>query len=382
MADSPKKRGSRKRRRIGVPPGTLPASPTGRKAVLRVIAYGPTGHEEIQLTSLDQFTALVTSGRWPVVWLDVDSVTDTQTLESVGTSLGLHRLTLEDVANTYQRSKVEDYGSYIFNVVRAPYQSATSTSGFIETEQVSFILAKGYLITFQEDEKPGDCFGPVRDRIRKGAGSIRERGPDYLMYSLLDGAIDAYFPLLEALGEQLDMLEDSASTTSSPQTMHRLHTIRREYLSLRRAAWPLREGVGALYREQTPLITDSTRVYLRDCYDHTVQIIDLIETGREMGAGLMELNLSIASNRMNEVMKVLTIITTIFIPLSFIAGIYGMNFDTSHKTNMPELRWEYGYITVLAAMFVIFLFMLLVFWQMGWIFKSSKPPTHKSPPTS
>jgi len=380
MAESPKKHGSRKRRKIGLPPGTLPASTAGRKAVLRVIAYGPHGHEEIQLTSVDQFKDLTTSGRWPVVWLDVDSVTDTQTLEAIGTSIGLHRLTLEDVANTYQRSKVEDYGTYIFNVVRAPYRNLSINTKDIETEQVSFILAKGYLITFQEDEKPGDCFGHVRDRIRKGSGSIRDRGPDYLMYCLIDGAIDAYFPLLENLGEQLDLLEDSASITLSPQTMHRLHSIRREYLSLRRAAWPLREGVASLHREQTPLITDTTRVYLRDCYDHTVQIIDLIETGRELGSGLMELNLSIASNRMNEVMKVLTIITTIFIPLSFIAGIYGMNFDTSYKTNMPELHWEYGYIIVLSFMFVIFLFMLLAFWRMGWIFSRKPPEAQKNPP--
>ena len=231
---------------------------------------------------------------------------------------------------------------------------------------------KGFVLSFQEANKPGDSFDRVRDRIRKSSPAIREKSADYLLYALMDAAIDAYFPLLENLGEQLDELENAAMQHMDPATMRRLHQLRREFLTVRRAAWPLREAVGVLHRDSMQLVTDSTRVYFRDCYDHTVQIIDLVETGRELGTGLMEMHLTMASHRMNEIMKVLTIITTIFIPLSFIAGIYGMNFDTTHPLNMPLLRWKYGYITIIGVMALIAAVMVYLFWRNGWIAKSGR----------
>jgi magnesium transporter len=254
---------------------------------------------------------------------------------------------------------VEDFGKYVFVVILAPL---VGPLGVLDTEQISLCLGERLVLTFQERAKPGDCFGPVRDRLRKGVGLLRHRGSDLLAAALTDAVIDAYFPVLENLGEQLDEIEQRAMADLDPENMRALHHVRRDFLTVRRAAWPLREAMGALSRDATPLIVDTTRPYLRDCYDHAVQIIDLVETGRELGASLMEMQISMASHRMNEIMKVLTIITTIFIPLSFIAGIYGMNFD-----HMPELRWRYGYPAMLVVMSIIAACMVYWFWRRGWI---------------
>jgi magnesium transporter len=352
----------------GSPPGTLAIDPTLPPPELRLIAYGPDRFEERTLKSPAELAPYLKDGpdAWPVVWLDVDGLGDAQTLETVAAAAGLHKLSLADVAHPYQRPKVEDYGSYLFIIARAPTRSADSDAS-LDTEQVSFCLTQRLVLTFQERFKPGDCFGPVRDRLRQSVGNLRIKGPDLLVYALLDATVDAYFPLLESLGEQLDDLEAAAMAGIDNRTLFRLHDIRREFLTVRRAAWPLREALGALHRDQSPLISDSTRIYLRDLYDHTIQIIDLVETGRELGTGLAEMHLSLVSQRMNEIIKVLTIITTIFIPLSFIAGIYGMNFDTSKPLNMPELGWRYGYIAVLLFMAIITALMILAFWRRGWI---------------
>jgi magnesium transporter len=328
---------------------------------MRLIAYSEDRMEERTLTRAEELKEFLREGAWKVVWLDVDGLGDAAALEAVGGAVDLHRLSLADVAHPYQRPKVEDFGKYLFVVVRAPTRSADPAQA-LDTEQISLCLGARFVLTFQETAKPGDCFDAVRERIRRSSGTIRQRGPDYLAYALLDAAVDAYFPVLEELGERLDALEQAAMARLDPQTMRHLHAVRREFLTVRRAAWPLREAMGSLHRDQTALITDATRPYLRDCYDHTVQIIDLVETGRELGASLMEMHLSMASHRMNEIMKVLTIITTIFIPLSFIAGVYGMNFDV-----MPELRWRYGYPAVLTVMTVIAGVMVFGFWRRGWI---------------
>lgn len=340
---------------------------------MRLMVYGPDRVEERILETAAELKPYLDCKSWPVVWLDVDGLGDAAVLEAIGAAADLHKLSLADVANSSQRPKVEDFGEYLFVISRAPIRTGGPEQP-LDTEQISLCLGQHFVLTFQERDKPGDCFDPVRERIRRSIGSIRRNGPDYLTYALLDATIDAYFPLLEDLGERLDNLEQAALAEMNEGTMRVLHHIRREFLTVRRAAWPLREAMGVLHREHSPLITDNTRIYLRDCYDHTVQIIDLVETGRELGTGLMEVHLTMASHRMNEVMKVLTIITTIFIPLSFIAGIYGMNFDTSKPGNMPELGWPYGYVAVLVLMGVIAIIMLFAFWKRGWLGKRTKNP--------
>lgn len=381
------KRRQRKTKRPppGSTPGEIVVNPAAPPTRMRLFAFAPDEFEEREIESPAEIKACLEAGRWPVVWLDVDGLGSIDALRTIGEAVGLHKLTLADVANTYQRPKTEDFGDYLLVVTRAPYRGQANENPLppspaetlpadtgplgmsLETEQVSILLAKGLVVTFQEAAKPGDCFGPLRDRIRKGTGGIRARGADYLMYSLLDSVVDAYFPLLEEMGEELDRAEDRTLENTNIATMRMLHRMRRELLTVRRAAWPLREAVGSLQRNTTPLISDQTRVYLRDCYDHAVQIIDVVETSRELSAGLMELHMTAASYRMNEVMKVLTIITTIFIPLSFIAGIYGMNFDTSKPGNMPELSWHYAYPVVLLGMGTVMILMLIIFWRRGWI---------------
>jgi magnesium transporter len=352
-------------------PGTMPVVDAEPPARLQLTAYGPDQVEERVVGSVMEFNALLGSHKYPVVWLDVDGVGDTATLQALGTALGLHRLTLADIANTTQRPKVEDYGAYIFVVMRAPVKSA-DTHHVVECEQVSMVLGKGFVISFQEHQKPGDCFGGVRDRIRHAQGTIRTAGPDYLMYALLDASTDAFFPLIEEIGEHLDGIEEQMMTKLNPANIRRMHELRRELLTIRRAAWPLRDAVSSIYRDPSTLVSEPTRVYLRDCYDHVVQIIDLVETSRELAAGLFDMQLSLASNRMNQVMKVLTIITTIFIPLSFVAGIYGMNFDTSQPANMPETRLPYGYPLILAILLAIALAMMWAFWRVGWLSREDR----------
>lgn len=362
-----KKRRRPKRPPPGSVPGTIavdPSVPPAPTPEMRLLAYGPEGVEERRVEVPTEISAYLQDQRWKVVWLDVDGLGDAKVLEGVGELAKLHRLSLADAANPYQRPKVEDFGDYVFVVARAPMRWP---DGSLDTEQISVCLGEKLVVTFQERTKPGDCWGLVRERIRKSIGVIRQRGPDYLVSALLDAAVDAYFPILEELGERLESLEERAMMDLDRSTMRALHAVRRDFLMVRRAAWPLREAMGVLARDPTARIADGTRPYLRDCYDHTVQIMDLVETGRELGTSLMEMHLSMASHRMNEIMKVLTIITTIFIPLSFIAGIYGMNFDTSKPLNMPETRWAYGYPAVLLAMALIALVMMVGFWRRGWI---------------
>ena len=253
---------------------------------------------------------------------------------------GLHPLALEDTVNLHQRPKVETYDGYLFIVLRMPV-ALPSTDGVsasrLETEQVTMALGRDFVVTFQE--RSGDCFGPVRHRLRNPGGQIRQRGPDYLAYALIDAAIDAFFPILEAYGEQVEELEDDVVSQPGNRQIARIHELKRNLLTARRALWPLRDMVNALLREDSPLIDKQTLIYLRDCHDHASQLIDMIETYREICSGLVDIHLSSVSNRMNEVMKVLTIIATIFIPLTFIAGVYGMNFDPhAGPLSMPELE--------------------------------------------
>lgn len=285
-----------------------------------------------------------------VTWINVDGVHNTEVIEGVGRDFGLHPLLLEDILNTEQRPKLEDYGEYLFIVLKM----LTHENGKVKSEQVSLVLGRNFVLSFQEDE--GDVFDGIKKRIRNGKGRHRKMGADYLCYSLIDAVVDNYFVILEQLGEKIEDLEDELVANPRRETIENIHAMKRETLYLRKSVWPLREVIGALERGESPLIQQSTVIYLRDVYDHTIQVIDNIETYRDMLAGMLDIYLSSISNKMNEIMKVLTIIATIFIPLTFIAGVYGMNFK-----NIPELGWNWGYpffwaITVCVALIMIFYF--------------------------
>jgi len=359
-------RRSRSPKRVpGTPPGTLVSDPEAAPPVIRVIAYGPDDVLEQQVEDLESVPALL--GRWPVVWLNVDGLGHAGTMARLGELFHLHGLALEDVLHVRQRPKVDQYGEQLFVVTRM-----VSLGQTLETEQISLFLGDGFVLTFQE--RPGDCLDPVRQRIRKGLGRIRTRGCDYLLYSLLDAVIDNFFPILEQLGERLEALEDRVIESPDAAAVARIHQIKRDMLALRRAIWPQRDAINWLLREPLPAITDDTRLYLRDCYDHVSQIIDMVETCRELASGLVEMHMSSVSNRMNEVMKVLTIIATIFIPLSFLAGLYGMNFSPEKSPlNMPELHWYWGYPFALTVMGIVALGMLGFFWRRGWLGPSRLP---------
>jgi magnesium transporter len=325
-----------------------------------VMAYGPKELHDETLLDLDKIKEFI--GQWPVVWINVDGHGDHDFIKRLGDIFDLHHLAVEDVINVNQRSKVEEYEDNHFIVTRM-----VEYNGRLNTEQLSIFLGANIVITFSEFPG-GDSLNPVRDRLRKNRGYIRDRGADYLVYSIIDAVIDAYFPVLEEYGELMEELEDEIIERPSKHVITEMHSIKRELLDLRRAIWPLRDVTNSLVRDVTPLIKDDTRLYLRDCYDHTVRLIDLLETYRELGADLMDVYLSSVSNKLNEVMKVLTIITTLFIPPTFIAGVYGMNFNWERSPwNMPELNWYFGYPFAWALMIGIVLYMFLFIKRHGWL---------------
>lgn len=343
----------------GASPGSILVDPSAKRGRVQVIAYGPDGSVERNLTDLHDVAGFLKS--YPVTWINVDGLGDAALIEKLGQIFHLHRLALEDVVNVHQRAKVDEYDDVLFIVTRM-----VDLKRGAATEQISLFVGENFVLTLQEEA--GDCWDPVRERIRKKMGRIRHVGPDYLAYALLDASIDSYFPVLEAYGERIDVLEDDVLLRPDRTTIDQIHQIKSELLVVRRAIWPHREAIAHLSRDSTPLISDSTRVYLRDCYDHVVQIVDLVETYRELTADLKDLYMSAVSNRINETMRVLTIVSTIFIPITFIAGIYGMNFDPSSSPfNMPELRWYFGYPLALAMMAATAGGMLFYFRWQGWI---------------
>jgi len=345
----------------GTPPGTLrPVEPgLAEKATMRVFDYDAQHVDEKIAKSAKECSEYVSSDT--VTWIDVDRITDLDAIESLGKAFGLHPLALEDVLNVPQRPKLEEYEDHLFIALRM-----VSPNGALEPEQVSMFLGRNYVITFQE--RPGDCFDPVRDRIRKAGGRIREEGADYLAYALIDAVVDGYFPVLEAEGERVEELEEEVVGQPSQDTLRQIRDIRRDLMALRRSAWPQRDAINALVRGDTPLVTDTTRPYLRDCYDHIIQVIDVLETYRELAGGLMEVYLSSLSNKMNEVMKTLTVVAAIFIPLTFIAGVYGMNFNPERsRWNMPELNWAWGYPAVWVVMLAVLVGMLMLFRRKKWL---------------
>ena len=321
----------------GTAPGTLepPAERRVEKVQLEVIDYGPDRLEERQVAAVEELFPY--RDRPGIAWINVVGLHDVELLRRLGEHYGLHPLALEDVLNVDHRPKHEDHDSHHFVVMKQIHMNAA-----LATEQISLFLGAGWVLTFQE--APEDVFDPVRERIRRGKGRIRTGGADYLAYALVDALVDQLFPVLERYGERIEALEDALIENPREAMLAQIHAIKRELLVLRRTAWPHREVVTSLEREEPPLIRAETRVFLRDCYDHTIQIMDMLETYRDLASGLMDLYLSSVSNRMNEVMKVLTVMASIFIPLTFLAGIYGMNFDPdAGPWNMPELGWRWGY---------------------------------------
>jgi magnesium transporter len=363
----------RRRPPPGSPPGTISPDPSLAPPRTRVFLCGPQAVHEQDVASPEELADLL--GKAPVTWIDVDGVGDARTIESLGNLLGLHRLTMEDIVNVYQRPKLEAYEGYLFIVLRMPHCCA-DRSPRIVTEQVSLCLTRSLLMTFQQREMPGDVWEPVRNRLR-GRSRICSEPVDYLAYALIDSVIDSYFPVLEQLGDALEEIEHAVLDRPDHRVMEEIHAIKRDLITIRRATWPLRELAAALIREDTPLVSPGTRVYLRDCYDHAVQIMDLVESYRDLASGLMDVYLSSVSYRLNEVMKVLTIIATIFIPLTFISSIYGMNFE-----HMPELRWRYGYAGALGIMALVAATMVGYFWRKGWIGRRARPKRDEGRPGS
>lgn len=363
MASSKHRRKARTRRKKagkpGTPPGALTHDPSAPRARVEVISYGPDEVAELEVVDLAALRAL--RGARPVLWVNVNGIGDVETLTTLGELFGLHPLALEDVVHVPQRPKVESYEDVLFVVLQM-----TTALTAPSAEQVSIFIGDGFVVTFQE--RIGDCLGAVRERIRRGGGRIRRAGADYLGYALVDAIVDQYFPVLDGFVDRMEVLEDEVVAARTPHVHHALYELRQEGRALRRAIWPLRDALGILAREPHPRIHPDTRIYFRDCHDHAFQLIELVESTRDTANGLMELHLSISSQRMNEVMKVLTIIATIFIPLSFVAGVYGMNFDTEVSGwNMPELHWAFGYPLALGLMALVAGGMLVYFRRKGWL---------------
>jgi magnesium transporter len=340
-------------------PGTFSISPDAPKPEIRVTQYGPKDCAEKLITTIAEAKPFIENEG--VTWVNVDGLGDPATLQSVGDFFGLHLLTIADIANVHQRPKVEFFDNYIYFVARMPLRDEP-----LDSEQVSIVLGPGWVLSVQE--RVGDCFDDVRQRIRSGKGRARSHGADYLAYLLVDAVVDQYFPTVDRINEEIDQLEDDVLYRPGPDVITRVHDVRRELLAARRAIWPQRDAINLLLRDEPTQIKAETTIYFRDVYDHCVQLIDMIETSRELTQGLMDVYLSVMSNRMNEIMKVLTIIATIFIPLTFIAGVYGMNFNTKASPwNMPELEWYYGYPLVMISMGIIAVGMLVYFVKQGWL---------------
>ncbi len=344
---------------------------TGRSVKMpriQVLAYGPNKYTEKEVTDLSELIYFFAN--WPVSWVNVDPMENASeartVIEHFAKVFNLHELVVEDLVNVHQRSKVEEYEDHLFIVTRM-----LVTRDDVETEQLSLFLGKNFVLTFRE--VPMDCLDPVREKIRKGRGRVRNENADYLMYAIIDAVVDSYFPLLTNMAERIDAMEDQILEHFNEDTPSQMYQLRRDVLSLRRSVWPAREAVNTLIRDTTPLVSDTTRVYLRDCHDHAVRISDLLEMYREVCSALMEVHYTRASNKLNEVMKVLTLITTLFIPPTLIAGIYGMNFNPDRSPfNMPELNWYLGYPLALLLMVLMPCGLVFFLRSKGWITSKNK----------
>jgi len=344
-------------RKAGLPPGTLIhiGERKAEKTRITIIDYDEAQFEEKEAKKIEECFPF--KDKPTVSWINIDGIHQVEIIEKLGSHFGLHPLLLEDILNTEQRPKMEDFGDYIFVVLKMLYYNGEKDE--IEAEQVSLILGSNFVISFQERE--GDVLDPVRERIRKGKGRIRKAGADYLAYALLDAIVDNCFLILETIGERIEDTEQQLATNPIPETLQLIRKLKKGMIILRKSVWPLREVVSGLERGESVLIHESTGAYLRDVYDHTIQVIDTVESFRDMVSGMLDIYLSSISNKMNEVMKVLTIFAVIFIPLTFVAGIYGMNFEL-----MPELGWQWGYPMILIVMASIAAGMLGYFRRKRW----------------
>jgi magnesium transporter len=354
----PKRNIQNKKSKLGLAPGTLLF--TGERKMeevkFSILHYNEHQVEEIIPENLDEIIGLVDSSK-DTLWINIDGIHDESIIESICSKILVHKLTMEDILSVGQRPKIDEHQHYIHIVLK---MFMLEEDNSIIDEQISFILHKDILLSFQE--KSGDVFDGVRKRIQEGKGYIRKRKSDYLLYALLDSIVDHYFVILEILGERIESLEAELLENPSEATLEKLHKIRRESLELRRSVYPLREVISKFEKIDETILNPDVRVFIRDLYDHTIQVIDTIEIMRESALALLDLYMNSVSNKMNEIMKVLTIMASIFIPLTFVAGVYGMNFD-----NMPELHWNYSYFVVWGVMILMVIGMLIYFKRKKWL---------------
>lgn len=349
---------AKRRTAPGTAPGTLSVDPSAESTTINAIGVSKTRCTEVAIQSINELIAF--QKQYDFVWFDVIGLGSEQLLSQLAQTLSLHPLAMEDVVNVHQRVKIDEFPEHLFVVARMIDDYST-----MQTEQLSFFLKPGLLVTFQE--RPGDCWDPVRQRIRTHRNRFAEGGADYLLYTLLDTVIDSYFPIMERIAERVDEVEDDITVAVHSKQLSTIHELRGQLLTMRRIVRPFREMLNELMRDSVAFIKSEIRVNIRDCYDHAIQLIETIETYRELTSDLRDYYMTSNSNSMNEVMKVLTIISTIFIPLSFIAGVYGMNFNKDISPwNMPELDWYLGYPAALALMTAVAVALLIYFRVRRW----------------
>ncbi len=342
--------------KTGAPPGTIiyHGDKQTDRVKISLIEFNETNFIEKEFYDLGECLDYVDPSM--VRWINVDGIHNVELIDAIGKRFNIHPLTLEDIVNTNQRPKFEDYDNYVVSIMKMLYLESE-----LQSEQLSVVLFDGMVISFQEAHG-GDAFDLIRNRIRLGKGRIRKMGADYLSYALIDAVVDCYFGILEKIGDRIEVLEEDLIDEPTKETMRQLHGMKREMIFLRKSVWPMRELINNMERSETELIKPSTDIYLRDVHDHTIRVIDTVETFRDLLSGMMDIYLSSVSNKMNEVMKVLTIITTIFVPVTFIAGVYGMNFEF-----MPELHSKWGYIFAWIVMLSIMISLLFYFRKKKWL---------------
>ncbi|MCB9838159.1 MAG: magnesium/cobalt transporter CorA [Phycisphaeraceae bacterium] len=350
----------RHRAPVAAPPGTVVAQADASPTRIHVIWFESDGFEEREVGAGEDLHAMIRPDR--TLWIDIRGMADIETIRGIGAVFGVSPLAIADIINVGQRPKTEDLANALLTIAR---MVTLDEAGRLHWEQVSFVVGEGFLLTFQET--PVDCFEPVRVRIRQNGPVVRKAGPDLLSVLLLDAVVDGYFPVIEEFGERLEELETIVLTRPVPSVMSEIYHVKRELSLFRRAAWPLRDALSRSLTERTRFTGPETQPYLHDVRDHILQVVDVLESYRELATSLIEVYLSSVSNRTNEVMRVLTIIATIFIPLGFLAGVYGMNFDTSDPGNMPELSWRHGYLFFWIVAISIVVGLLGLFWRLGWM---------------
>ncbi|WP_306550916.1 magnesium/cobalt transporter CorA [Daejeonella sp.] len=356
----------------GTSPGSIQLYEDALKPQITVYSYNSDEFYSEKINSLDELETQIDNYKDHYKWIEIKGIGDTKLLTFLEKKFNINKLVIEDIADCRQRPKLDEYEDYLFAVSRMLYVDKQLE---IENEQVSFILFQRILISFQENYS--DNFLPVINRLSGGKGNIRSAGSSYLLYSLTDLILDNYFALIYKLGDELETIEELLYRRANKSLMFQTQNIKREMISIRRAAWPERDKINDIIRSESNLIDKTSRTYFKDTYDHTMQIIDLIENYKDLTTSLIDMNLSLISQRMNEIMKVLTIISSIFIPLTFIAGVYGMNFANKDpltgemlKNNMPELYYENGYLYTIGGMVIIAIIQMIYFWRKGWLYKN------------